>query len=99
MVISDLKATYQGGSASKNPGFQQTRALIRLMRVITSRLWDSGRANEQSLIHPYDIDLNDSEPRAEIEGINSKLANAVAHDIAGARMFSASLHAAGHGLR
>lgn len=77
--LRDLYARFR-----ENPGFQQTRALIRLMRVITSRLWESGRANEQSLIHPYDIDLNNSETRAEIEGINSKLANAVAHDIASA---------------
>lgn len=77
--LRDLYARFR-----ENPGFQQTRALIRLMRVITSRLWESGRANDQSLIHPYDIDLNNSETRAEIEGINSKLANAVAHDIASA---------------
>lgn len=75
--LRDLYARFR-----ENPGFQQTRALIRLMRVITSRLWETGRAKEQSLIHPYDVDLNHSEIRAEIEGINSKLANAVAHDIA-----------------
>jgi hypothetical protein len=75
--LRDLYARFR-----ENPGFQQTRALIRLMRVITSRLWETGRAKEQSLIHPYDIDLNHSETRAEIEGINSRLANAVAHDIA-----------------
>ncbi len=75
--LRDLYARFR-----ENPGFQQTRALIRLMRVITSRLWESGRAKDQLLIHPYDIDLNHSETRAEIEGINSKLANAVAHDIA-----------------
>ena len=75
--LRDLYARFR-----ENPGFQQTRALIRLMRVITSRLWETGRAKEQSLIHPYDIDLNHSETRAEIEGINSRLVNAVAHDIA-----------------
>jgi len=75
--LRDLYARFR-----ENPGYQQTRALIRLMRVITSRLWETGRAKEQSLIHPYDIDLNHSETRAEIEGINSRLANAVAHDIA-----------------
>lgn len=75
--LRDLYARFR-----ENPGFQQTRALIRLMRVVTSRLWETGRAKEQSLIHPYDLDLNHSETRAEIEGINSRLANAVAHDIA-----------------
>lgn len=75
--LRDLYARFR-----ENPGFQQTRALIRLMRVITSHLWENGRAKEQSLIHPYDIDLSHSETRAEIEGINSKLTNAVAHDIA-----------------
>ena len=34
------------------------------------------------MIHPYDIALNHSETRAEIEGINFRLVNAVAHDIA-----------------
>jgi hypothetical protein len=75
--LRDLYARFR-----ENPGFQQTRALIRLMRVITSRLWETNRAKDQSLIHPYDIDLNHAETRAEIEGINSRLANAVAHDIA-----------------
>ena len=75
--LRDLYARFR-----ENPGFQQTRALIRLMRVITSRLWETGRAKEQSLIHPYDVDLNHSETRAELEGINSRLANAVARDIA-----------------
>ena len=36
----------------ENPGYQQTRTLIRLMCVITSQLWETDRAKEQSLIHP-----------------------------------------------
>lgn len=79
--LRDLYARFR-----ENPGFQQTRALIRLMRVITSRLWENERAKEQSLIHPYDVDLNHSETRAELEGINSKLSNAIAHDIASGGM-------------
>lgn len=77
--LRDLYARFR-----ENPGFQQTRALIRLMRIVTSRLWETGRAKEQALIHPYDIDLNHAESRDQISEINSTLTNAVAHDIASA---------------
>ena len=47
-AIRDLYARFR-----ENPGFQQTRGLIRLMRVIVSRLYDekSGRAGQIGLIH------------------------------------------------
>lgn len=75
--IRDLYARFK-----ENPGFQQTRGLIRLMRIVASRLWGSGRAQSVHLINAYDIDLNDRETLSEINQINSSLENAVSHDIA-----------------
>ena len=75
--IRDLYARFR-----ENPGFQQTRGLIRLMRIITARLWGTGIADRRYLISAHDLDLNDQETRAEISQINSTLENAVAHDLA-----------------
>ena len=46
----------------ENEGFQQTRGLIRLMRLIVSQLYsgDNPRAKEKYLVNVYDFDLNDS---------------------------------------
>lgn len=76
-AIRDLYARFR-----ENPGFQQTRGLIRLMRIITSRLWSTGAADQKYLISAHDIDLNDRETLAEITQINNSLQNAIAHDIA-----------------
>ena len=76
-AIKDLYARFR-----ENPGFQQTRALIRLMRIITSRLWQTGEAEKKFLINVHDIDLNDAETLSEIRQINPTLDNAVSHDIA-----------------
>lgn len=76
-AIKDLYARFR-----ENPGFQQTRALIRLMRIITSRLWQTGEADKKFLINVHDIDLNDAETLSEIRQINPTLDNAVSHDIA-----------------
>jgi len=76
-AIKDLYARFR-----ENPGFQQTRALIRLMRIITARLWASGQADSRHLISVHDIDLNDAETLSEIRQINPNLENAIAHDIA-----------------
>ena len=76
-AIKDLYARFRD-----NPGFQQTRALIRLMRIVTSRLWQSGDADKKLLISVQDLDLNDAETLSEIRQINPTLENAVAHDIA-----------------
>ena len=76
-AIRDLYARFR-----ENQGFQQTRGLIRLMRAVTAALWGSGRAAQQSLIHAYDIDLNDSATLVEVQQINHTLDNAIAHDIA-----------------
>ena len=75
--IRDLYARFR-----ENPGFQQTRGLIRLMRIITARLWTAGLSETKHLIAAHDLDLNEQETRAEIGQINSSLDNAVAHDIA-----------------
>ncbi len=76
--IKDLYARFR-----ENPGFQQTRGLIRLMRVVVARLFeDQGAANRLYLIHPHDIDLNDRSTLAEIMEINPKLGNAISRDIA-----------------
>ena len=75
--IRDLYARFR-----ENPGFQQTRGLIRLMRIVTARLWESGRAKGKYLIAAHDLDLNDAETRTEVSQINNSLENAIAHDIA-----------------
>ena len=76
-AIRDLYARFR-----ENPGFQQTRGLIRLMRTIVSRLYsEDGRASQLYLIHAHDIDLNDRETLAQIASINPTLDNAISHDI------------------
>jgi uncharacterized protein DUF499/chitobiase/beta-hexosaminidase-like protein len=68
----------------ENPGFQQTRGLIRLMRTVVSSMYDkkTGWADKTSLIHPFDIDPNDPDTMNELNQINSALTNAISHDIA-----------------
>ena len=75
--IRDLYARFR-----ENPGFQQTRGLIRLMRIVLSRLWQSGAADRRYLVNAYDLDFNDQETLSELSQINSTLGNAIAHDIA-----------------
>ena len=74
--IRDLYARFR-----ENPGFQQTRGLIRLMRIVTARMWSGNMADRRYLISAHDLDLNDQETRAEISQINSALENAIAHDL------------------
>ncbi len=76
-VIRDLYARFK-----ENPGFQQTRGLIRLMRIIVSSIYETGRADETMLVHPYDLDLNNEEVFSEIKTINPTLSEAITHDIA-----------------
>lgn len=76
--MRDLYARFR-----ENPGFQQTRGLIRIMRTLVASMWKpGGRAEQVQLIHPYDFDLNDRQTLADITQINPQLDNAVAHDIA-----------------
>ncbi|MCC5838834.1 MAG: DUF499 domain-containing protein [Opitutales bacterium] len=70
------------GRFKENDGFQQTRGVIRLMQMVVARLWQSGKAKTQDLVHPYDIDLNHDEIASEIRTINGSLSEAIANDIA-----------------
>ncbi|MGI8550614.1 MAG: DUF499 domain-containing protein, partial [Dehalococcoidia bacterium] len=76
-AIRDLYARFK-----ENPGFQQTRALIRIMRLIVAGLWSSGEARRQYLVGAEDLDLHRQEILSEVRQINSTLDTAVAHDIA-----------------
>lgn len=70
------------GRFKANPGFQQTRGLLRLMRAIVANLWETGKAGNIALIHPYDIDLNDERIFSEFSTINPSLLEAVRKDLA-----------------
>lgn len=70
------------GKFKENEGFQQTRGVIRLMQMLVSNLWHSGKAARSELIHPYDIDLNVDEIASEVRMINPSLSEAIAHDVA-----------------
>ena len=65
----------------ENRGFQQTRALIRIMRIIVSILWNSKLANKRHLIGPHEMDLLDASMLGEIRQINPGLEAAIARDI------------------
>jgi hypothetical protein len=75
--LRDLYARFR-----ENQGFQQTRALIRIMRHVTAGLWDSGRAGQRYLIGAHDLDMRSADFLNEIRQINRTLDNAIAHDIA-----------------
>lgn len=76
--LRDLYARFK-----ENPGFQQTRGLIRLMRLVVANMWEkSGAAKERYLVSPFDVDLNDASISSEIKSINPHLGSAIAHDIA-----------------
>jgi len=70
------------GRFKANPGFQQTRGLLRLMRAVVANLWESEKAKSLELIHPYDIELNDPDIYNEFSTINPNLTEAVRVDIA-----------------
>lgn len=70
------------GKFKENEGFQQTRGVIRLMQMVVSSLWKSGKAAAIDLIHPYHLDLNLDEIASEIRTINPSLSEAIAHDVA-----------------
>ncbi|MGA8164323.1 MAG: DUF499 domain-containing protein, partial [Waddliaceae bacterium] len=71
------------GRFKENANFQQTRGLIRLMRLVVNNLYSTGKAETSQLIHPYDLDLNDENIFSEIKIIKPSLDEAIAHDIAG----------------
>ncbi len=70
------------GRFKANPGFQQTRGLLRLMRAVVANLWETEKAKTLDLIHPYDIDLNDHDIYSEFSNINQSLTEAIRVDIA-----------------
>lgn len=74
--LKDLYARFR-----ENPGFQQTRGLIRLMRVIVSQIYTNKKADSKYIINPYDMDLNDTNMLGQIKSIKPSLANAISHDI------------------
>ena len=74
-AIRDLYARFR-----ENQGFQQTRGLIRLMRIVVSRIWESPD-RDPYLIATHDLDLGDRETLTELHQINATLDNAIAHDI------------------
>ena len=75
--IKELYARFK-----ENPGFQQTRGLIRLMRQVVRGFYNSGSADEQSLINVFDIDLNERNMLSLIKQIKPSLEAAISHDIA-----------------
>ncbi|MCB0784563.1 MAG: DUF499 domain-containing protein [Flavobacteriales bacterium] len=77
--IKELYARFKA-----NPGFMQTRGLIRLMRCVVARMWDKkhGWANQSLLVHAHDVDPNDADTLTQLNQINSSLTNAIANDIA-----------------
>jgi hypothetical protein len=66
----------------ENQNFQQTRDLIRLMRMIILHMWENGLHKKRYLINAFDIDLNDSTMNTAITQIKSSLGNAISKDIA-----------------
>lgn len=77
--IKDLYARFK-----ENPGFQQTRGLIRLMRQIVAQLYsgDECRAKQKYMINVFDFDLNDRNMLTTVTQIKHSLTNAISHDIA-----------------
>lgn len=75
-ALKDLYARFR-----ENTGFQQTRGLIRLMRVMVSQIYRNGKSESKYMINPYDMDLNDSAMLSEIKTIKPSLSNAISHDI------------------
>lgn len=77
--IKDLYARFK-----ENPGFQQTRGLIRLMRMIVAQLYsgDNPPAKSRQLINVFDFELNDRSLLTVVSQIKPSLTNAISHDIA-----------------
>jgi hypothetical protein len=58
------------------------RGLIRLLRAMVANIYDTDRAAQRMLIHPYNLDLNSDEVLSEVKAINPSLGEAIVHDIA-----------------
>jgi hypothetical protein len=66
----------------ENPGFQQTRGLIKLMRQVVRGFFESGNADKRNLINVFDIDLNERGMLSLIKQVKPSLEAAISHDIA-----------------
>jgi hypothetical protein len=66
----------------ENPGFQQTREMLRLARRMVAHLWETRRANDATLIHPHELDFADQDVSATLERVNPALSNARGRDVA-----------------
>lgn len=66
----------------ENPGFQQTRGLIKLMRQVVRGFYDNGNADTKYLINVFDLDLNERNMLSLIKQIKPSLETAISHDIA-----------------
>ena len=75
--IKELYARFK-----ENPGFQQTRGLIKLVRKVVRDFFESGRCEKKNLINVFDIDLNERGMLSLIKQIKPSLETAISHDIA-----------------
>jgi hypothetical protein len=66
----------------ENPGFQQTREILRLSRRLVSDLWETKRADTTMLVHPHALNFVDQDVWATLERINPSLNNARSRDVA-----------------
>ncbi|MGD9617659.1 MAG: DUF499 domain-containing protein [Alphaproteobacteria bacterium] len=74
--MQDLFARFR-----ENPGFQQTRETLRLARRMVASVWED-KTRPHLLIHPHDIDFNDSNVGGMLDRINPSLRNACSRDVA-----------------
>jgi hypothetical protein len=74
--MQDLFARFR-----ENPGFQQTREMLRLSRRVVDGLWKP-EVQTPLLIHPHHLDLNDTETQNVLDRINASLLNARSRDVA-----------------
>jgi len=75
--IKELYARFK-----ENPGFQQTRGLIKLVRQVVRGFFENGSAETKYLINVFDIELNERSMLSHIKQIKPSLENAISHDIA-----------------
>lgn len=75
--MQDLFARFR-----ENPGFQQTREMLRLSRRVVNWLWDPAYPDRPLLIHPHHLNFNDVETQNVLDRINPALLNARSRDVA-----------------
>ena len=103
--MTQIKSSYPFHPATRdlyarfreNPGFQQTRGMIRLVSSIVANMFrEGGDADTKYLIAPHDFNLNDHATYSNIQKINSNLADAISHDIAAKGEAAAEQYDANH---